>query len=326
MDLNRLIADQFEAYLANNRLLGKPATLYDPINYLLGFGGKRIRPQFLILSHSLFSKDISLALPAALALEWFHNFTLAHDDIMDQATLRRGQAAVHMQYSVNAAILSGDVLMIKVYQHLLDHYTGEQALALLRLMTQAAVEVCEGQQLDMDFETKSDINESEYLQMIHGKTASLIAAALEMGAVTGGALQEQSNQIYQFGISAGVAFQIQDDLLDAFGTEQEIGKKPGGDILQNKKTLLFIKAHELATEHDRLLLNRLYADPQLIDPFEKIRQVREIFERTGSREYSTNMLDQLYADAKQNLIFADVDQVALDAIWQMTDKLLHRKH
>ncbi|CAG0907532.1 unnamed protein product, partial [Cyprideis torosa] len=226
--------------LKNIELAKEPKGLYEPVSYILALGGKRLRPVLTLLSCGMYS-DPKRALPQALAVEVFHNFTLIHDDIMDDAPLRRGKQTVHEKWDINTAILSGDVTLVKAYQ-LLSDCNPTKLLALLELFNKTAVEVCEGQQLDVDFESKDDVSEEEYIRMIQLKTSVLLGCALQMGAIVGGASEEDANNLYQFGLLLGTAFQIKDDLLDCFGDPDIFGKQVGGDIIANKKTLLLIHA------------------------------------------------------------------------------------
>jgi geranylgeranyl diphosphate synthase type II len=223
-----------------------PQDLYAPVTYSLGIGGKRLRPVLLLLSYNLFSNDITQALPAAVAIEVFHNFTLLHDDIMDKAEVRRNQPTVHKQFDENSAILSGDAMAFLAYKFLLESKS-EQLLDVIELFSKTAIEVCEGQQFDMEFENRLDVSAPEYLEMIRLKTAVLLACSLKAGALLANSSDEAANQLYKFGINLGLAFQLQDDLLDSFGNTKTFGKRIGGDILANKKTYLLIKALEGAT-------------------------------------------------------------------------------
>ena len=214
-----------------------PVDLYNPVNYSLEMGGKRLRPVLVLMGYNLFSENIREALPAAIAIEVFHNFTLLHDDIMDKAEVRRNRPTVHKKFSENSAILSGDVMAFLAYRYL-NECNSENLTPVFELFTNTAIEVCEGQQFDMEFEKRMDVNEAEYLEMIRLKTAVLLACSLKTGALLAGADSHVAGQLYEFGINLGLAFQLQDDLLDSFGIQESFGKKIGGDILANKKTFL----------------------------------------------------------------------------------------
>ena len=221
-----------------------PQQLYQPIEYVLGLGGKRMRPILVLMAHQLFNDDLTKAISPALAIEVFHNFTLLHDDIMDNAHLRRGKKTVHEKWNSNVAILSGDVMMIQTYQLMLN-VDSDILKDVLEVFSKAATEVCEGQQWDMDFETQSDVNISDYLKMIEYKTAVLLAVALQIGGITAGASLKEQNHLYEFGRNMGIAFQLKDDLLDAFGNPENFGKQVGGDIMKNKKTYLLDRTDKI---------------------------------------------------------------------------------
>lgn len=236
----------FDDFLAKHFFQQTPTALYEPVNYILQLGGKRLRPALLLYGYQLFDEKVEKALPAAYAVEIFHNFSLVHDDIMDAAPLRRGKPTVHHKYNINTGILSGDVMLIYAYEYLLRTQDTPVIGDLVKIFNRFAIEVCEGQQMDMDFEKQADVTILQYLKMIELKTAALIGGALELGARIGGASALDAAHLAAFGRNAGIAFQLQDDWLDTFGDPTKVGKKPGGDIIQNKKTYLIIKALELA--------------------------------------------------------------------------------
>lgn len=260
----------------------KPVNLYGPVAYAMSAGGKRLRPLLVLMGYQLFDEQVENSVPAALAVEIFHNFTLLHDDIMDKADIRRGQPTVHKKYSENAAILSGDAMSFLAYRFLLHSQTGRMD-ELLSLFTTTALEVCEGQQLDMDFETRNDVTVEEYIEMIRLKTAVLLGCALKSGAILGGAPPEVAGNMYEVGINMGIAFQLQDDLLDTFGDERTFGKKIGNDIVCNKKTFLLIEALESAGEQARQSLLRWMSAGSFV-PQQKIDGVKEIFDSLGIRK------------------------------------------
>ncbi|MEL6941838.1 MAG: polyprenyl synthetase family protein [Bacteroidota bacterium] len=244
----------FLDYLAANPFLQKPEGLYQPIDYILNLGGKRMRPVALLMSYSVFHEDFKAALPAAYAIEIFHNFTLVHDDVIDDAPLRRKQATVHEKWDLNTAILSGDVMLVYAYEYLLKIGNKDNLEEIIKTFNKAAIEVCEGQQYDVDFETQDNVKIAEYLKMIELKTSVLLAAAMKIGALAAGTSIENANHLYEFGKNMGIAFQLQDDYLDTFGDPEKFGKKVGGDIAKNKKTFLILKALEVASPE---LSNRL---------------------------------------------------------------------
>ncbi len=292
---------QFLDFLNNKKWPSNPERLYAPITYILGLGGKRLRPVLTLMGANAFGQQTTPALPAALAVELFHNFTLLHDDIMDEAPLRRGKPTVHTKWDNNLAILSGDALLIAAYQAL-EAYEESLYSQLTRVLSKTAIEVCEGQQYDMDFEKRTNVSEGEYLHMIKLKTAVLVGCALKMGALIAGASLKQSEEIYQMGESIGLAFQIQDDYLDAFGDPKSFGKQIGGDIIENKKTMLYYLAIELGTDAQKKELITLFSKrPQ--NPVDKIKTSCEIFYKTGAQEacrakvnyYTNQAIDQLKA-------------------------------
>lgn len=237
----------FRNALEENEFRDEPVLLYEPINYILNIGGKRLRPIITLMTCDLFGGNIQDAVKPSLAIEYFHNFTLMHDDIMDKAPLRRGKTTVHEKYNIDQAILSGDALLIKSYQFFED-LPAEKFKEVVSLFSYAAMTVCEGQQFDMDFESTVEVEEEDYMKMIFYKTGSLTAAAFKIGAIIANASEEDANRIYSFGKHLGIAFQLKDDLLDVYGDKEKVGKKHAGDIFENKKTILYIKALQNASE------------------------------------------------------------------------------
>jgi geranylgeranyl diphosphate synthase type II len=270
----------FISYLESKTSTKEPKNLYAPITYILELGGKRLRPVLVLMATEVFGTDYKKALDAALAVEVFHNFSLVHDDIMDDAPLRRGKATVHEKWDINTGILSGDAMLINAYQ-LFENYDGDTFRNLAQLFSKTALEVCEGQQYDVDFETREDVTEAEYLKMIEYKTAVLVAAALKMGGIVANASLKDQNSIYEFGRNLGIAFQLQDDYLDAFGDPKTFGKQVGGDIIENKKTFLYLKALEKGTPMQRKELFDLFSI-QPKDPSDKIKTIKALFVETGS--------------------------------------------
>ncbi|MFD1161668.1 polyprenyl synthetase family protein [Hwangdonia seohaensis] len=280
---------EFVGFLDNYSTVKEPQTLYNPIKYILNLGGKRLRPVLTLMTADIFSNDYKKALPAALSIEVFHNFSLVHDDIMDDAPLRRGQKTVHEKWDVNTGILSGDAMLIMAYQ-LFENYEANIFQALAKLFSKTALEVCEGQQYDIDFETKNDVTVAAYLKMIEYKTAVLVGAAMKMGAIVANASAEDQNNIYEFGKNLGIAFQLQDDYLDAFGNPETFGKQVGGDIIENKKTYLYIKALEFSNETQRAELQKLFSN-NFDAPENKVALVKEIFKSTGSAEATKKAIE-----------------------------------
>ncbi|HKJ06900.1 MAG TPA: polyprenyl synthetase family protein [Flavobacteriaceae bacterium] len=264
-----LYKEEFLNFLNKKVEVKEPKNLYQPIDYILQLGGKRLRPVLVLLVNDLFGGKIQEAMPAALAIEVFHNFTLIHDDIMDKAPIRRGKPTVHKKWNENIGILSGDAMLILAYQYL-ESYNGEMFKTLTTLFSKTAMEVCVGQQMDMDFETKNDVEITEYLEMIKNKTSVLVAAAMQMGAIIAGTKKNETEAIYNFGLNLGLAFQLQDDYLDTFGNQNEFGKRIGGDIDENKKTYLYLKTLELANDTDKSQLVYLYNSKGTTSKVEKV--------------------------------------------------------
>ena len=271
---------EFITYLKSKTQAKEPQNLYEPIRYILGLGGKRLRPVLTLLTTELFNGNYKRALDAALAIEVFHNFSLVHDDIMDDAPLRRGKITVHEKWDINTGILSGDAMLINSYQFL-GNYSNKIFKELVQLFSKTAIEVCEGQQYDVDFETRDDVSIPEYLKMIEYKTAVLVATAMKMGAIVADSSKENQDLIYEFGKNLGIAFQLQDDYLDAFGDPETFGKQVGGDIIENKKTFLYLRALELCNNSEKETLLHLYSiEPT--DSTEKIEAIKTVFEQSGS--------------------------------------------
>lgn len=289
-DLEILVCYFEKAFREEINAIGQtvPRHLYEPITYSLRIGGKRIRPALLLHSASLYSKSIEQFLPVAMAIEIFHNFTLLHDDIMDKADLRRNQPTVHKKYNENVAILSGDAMSILAFKYFARGNSSNLA-KLLPLFSETAIEVCEGQQYDMDFETRDNVTVDEYLEMIRLKTAVLIAASLKLGALLAGAPPEDANLFYEYGINVGLAFQLQDDWLDVFGDPDLFGKKKGGDICANKKTFLLLKAMEACDPSAMEVIN-YWLSKSDYDPQQKIAAITAIYNLTGASETAQNFM------------------------------------
>lgn len=298
LNINKLL-QIFESYLQENKIQKMPQSLYSPVNYIMGIGGKRMRPILTLLACQLFDKDVHQALPAALCVEMFHNFSLVHDDIMDEAQLRRGKTTVHEKYGLNNAILSGDVMLIYSYKYLQQTPRTSAISEMTNVLSKVAIKVCEGQQYDVDFESSNDISLDNYLNMIEMKTAALLAGSLELGALAAGANAENRRHLSEFGRLTGIAFQIQDDYLDTFGDPLKFGKRIGGDIAQNKKTCLYIKALELADQATQQQLISLYTSSD--DDQNKIDTVTQIFIELGIPNFIKKLRDQYQAEAYQHL-------------------------
>ena len=301
----------------------QPHNLYHPIHYILGLGGKRMRPVLTLMSAEVFDTDYKKALPAALAVEVFHNFSLVHDDIMDDAPLRRGNETVHEKWNLNTAILSGDAMLILAYQYF-EKYNSDIFRKLAQLFSKTALEVCEGQQYDVDFETRDDVTIPEYLKMIEYKTAVLVAAAMKMGAIVAETSEENADLIYDFGLNLGLAFQLQDDYLDAFGNPETFGKQVGGDIIENKKTYLYLKAMEFSNENQKEQLLHLFSiHPS--DNSDKIETIKEIFNSTGASKATQQAIQDYTLKAFATLQKISIDNEKKEKLQSFGENLMGRK-
>jgi len=294
-DYQNIISSHFEKLSLDK----EPISLYEPIRYILGLGGKRLRPVLTLMATEVFEVDCQEALAAATAVEVFHNFSLIHDDIMDDAPLRRGNETVHEKWNVNTGILSGDAMLILAYQYF-EGYESAVFQELAKLFSKTALEVCEGQQYDVDFETRDDVTIPEYLKMIQYKTAVLVGAAMKMGAIVSKTSEENATAIYDFGLNLGLAFQLQDDYLDAFGNPETFGKQVGGDIIENKKTYLYLKAIEFATANQKEQLLHLFSI-QPSDNTDKIDTVKVLFNQTGAAQATQKAIEDFTFKAFETL-------------------------
>lgn len=319
------LRERFESFLENYPFKGEPFKLYDPVDYIMKIGGKRIRPLLVMHGTALFGGKIEDAMQASLALEVFHNFTLVHDDIMDDAMSRRGRETVHVKYDTNTAILSGDVMLIMAYELLGKYKDPETQVQLISIFNKLSRELCEGQQFDMDFESRNDVTVDEYIKMITLKTGVLIAGALEMGAVIAGASQMDQGYIYNFGKNIGIAFQIQDDLLDTFGEFEKVGKKIGGDIVQNKKTYLYLKALELADDQQRNELVKIYNNKLILAEEDKIAKVKNLFHKLVVPEYARQLRDAYLDLAYAHLSAITVDDKFKKPLIELAQQLVNRE-
>ncbi|PZP43278.1 MAG: polyprenyl synthetase [Pseudopedobacter saltans] len=313
------LLDQFSDFFSTQKFPGQPAALYDPCEYFLGIGGKRIRPVCCLMGNELFGELHPDVWNVAMAIELFHNFTLIHDDIMDRSDLRRGKVTVHKKYGEETAVLSGDVMLIIAYTYLnkIDSSLLHQTMTLFN---KTATEVCEGQQFDMDFEKRTDVQLSEYIEMITLKTSVLLAASLSMGAFLAGASIENCDKIYEFGKNLGIGFQVQDDFLDVYGNPDKFGKVVGGDIRRNKKTFLMLYALEHANEQQKNKLNELFST----DSDAKVAQVMDIFEEVGVKQWAIDLKQQYSDKALQALDGIDVEESRKQPLKDLTFQLLSR--
>jgi geranylgeranyl diphosphate synthase type II len=301
----------------------EPKELYEPITYIMTLGGKRIRPVMMLMTVEMYGGDIQQALPAALGIEIFHNFSLVHDDIMDRAPIRRGKQTVHEKWNANTAILSGDTMLVKGYEEFLklpDHLIKPA----LSIFNHTATGVCEGQQLDMNFETRNDVGISEYLEMIRLKTAVLIGAAFRLGSLMAGAPEADQRKLFEFGIHTGLLFQLRDDLLDAYGDTEVFGKKQFGDIITNKKTFLYLKALEHTPESERKILRDLYADTTG-DPEIKVKKVMEFFNRANVKKHTEDRIRDHYQMAQEAFTSLNLPAERKELLYNYTENLMGRK-
>ncbi|GGD15229.1 polyprenyl synthetase family protein [Hyunsoonleella pacifica] len=314
--------NEFIDYLKAYSIEKEPKNLYEPIDYILSLGGKRLRPVLTLMTTDIFNGNYKKALDAALSIEVFHNFSLVHDDIMDDAPLRRGQQTVHEKWDVNTGILSGDAMLIMAYQ-LFENYKPKIFRALAELFSKTALEVCEGQQYDVDFETRNNVTIPEYLKMIEYKTAVLVGAAMKMGAIVADASDEDQHHIYEFGRNLGIAFQLQDDYLDAFGDPKTFGKQVGGDIIENKKTYLYLKALEFSTQETNAKLEALFSsNPE--DPSAKVEEAKAIFLDSGAADSTKQAIEVYTAKAFLGLESLDISEEKKTLLKVFGTKLMNR--
>ena len=322
-DLQSLISVEIEneIYSLNQT---EPKNLYQPVGYALSMGGKRLRPVMVLMAFNLFSENVENAFPVALAIELFHNFTLLHDDIMDGAEMRRNNLSVYKKYNENIAILSGDAMSIMAYNYLLKCNSTEPT-PMIRLFSQTALEVCEGQQFDMDFENRLDVSIPEYLEMIRLKTAVLLASSLKLGAMAANAPEKIADQLYDFGLNLGIAFQLQDDLLDVFADQDKFGKKIGGDIVSNKKTFLLLKALEISDDSTKMIILD-WMNKSDFDENEKIKAITDVYNKLDIKGITEIYIDQYYKLALD--VFKEINLAGetMTELIQLANLIMNRDH
>ena len=301
----------------------KPAALYDPIRYVLSLGGKRLRPVLMLMAYNMYKEDVEHILMPAIAIETYHNFTLLHDDLMDHAEVRRGNPCVHKKWDDNAAILSGDNMLVLAF-HRMAQCEEKYMPAVLRLFTETALEIDEGQQYDIDFENRSDVTEAEYIEMIRLKTSVLLACALKIGAILGGATEQDADALYEFGEKLGLAFQLQDDYLDVYGDFKTFGKQIGGDIMCNKKTYMLINAQLLANEEQTCELNG-WLNRENPSREEKVSAVTRLYDEIGVPQLVRNKINQYYQEAAQAISRVSLPQERTIVLWDYAQSMLNRK-
>ena len=310
-------------YLAALPYDRKPASLYEPIKYVLSLGGKRIGPTLMLLSYNLYKDDPESILSSACALETYHNYTLLHDDLMDNAPLRRGHQTVHVKWNPNVAILSGDSMLVLSYQRMLQ-CRPDKLKPVIDLFTETALEIGEGQQYDMEFETRTDVTEEEYIEMIRLKTSVLLACATKIGAILADAPDEDADNLYKFGEQMGLAFQLQDDYLDVYGDSKVFGKAIGGDIMSNKKTYMLINAFNLANDKQREELTH-WITAENPDPKEKIAAVTKLYNEIGIDKLAEKKINFYFEESRKYLKAVKVDEERKSVLEAYTQKMMHRK-
>lgn len=315
---------RIHSYIENLSYMREPEGLYDPIEYVLGLGGKRLRPVLMLLAYNLYKEDVERIFPQAAGIETYHNFTLLHDDLMDNADMRRGKPAVHKKWDENTAILSGDAMLILAYQFMMQDCPTECMKEVMDMFGRTALEVCEGQQWDMEFETRTDVTVDEYIEMIRLKTSVLLSGALKIGAILGGASAEDARLLYDFGIKMGLAFQLQDDYLDVYGDPAVFGKKIGGDILCNKKTFMLITAFAHAGEEDRKKL-QAWIEAKDFVPSEKIEAVTSIYDKVGIAGLCREKIDAYYEEGLRLLDEVSVAPALKENLRDFVCGLMNRK-
>lgn len=317
------VLDKINSYISDLSLIRDPEGLYAPIDYVLSMGGKRIRPVLMLMAYNLYKEDLNPVLPPAAGIEIYHNYTLLHDDLMDRADMRRGKKTVHKVWNDNTAILSGDAMLVLAYQYIAK--TPSMYLKkVFDLFNTTAMEICEGQQYDVDFEHRKDVSEADYLNMIRLKTAVLLAAGLKMGAITAGASKEDAQSLYDFGINIGLAFQLKDDFLDVYGDPAIFGKNIGGDILCNKKTYMMIKTLEHTNETQKIELNRWMQTTNFI-PEEKIAAVVDIYNEVGIKAICENKMREYYDNAMHKLKNVSVAEEKKKELINLVHHLMYRE-
>ena len=322
MNTSNEILDRINAFIDQLPYERKPFSLYEPIQYVLSLGGKRIRPALMLLSYQLYKDEPERILMPAVALETYHNYTLQHDDLMDNADLRRGHATVHKRWDANTAILSGDSMLVLAYERMAQ-VPHDKLADVLSLFTETALEIGEGQQYDMEFERRNDVREEEYIEMIRLKTSVLLACAMKMGAILADASAEDADNLYKYGEQIGLAFQLQDDLLDVYGDPAVFGKAIGGDITSNKKTYMLINAFLRADDRQRAELHH-WVDAATFDRQEKIQAVTKLYNEIGIRQLCEAKINSYFEQAKQYLALINVPAERKQPLIDFTNEMMHR--
>ena len=317
------ILEKINSYLDNLPYTREPQSLYEPVKYALSMGGKRIRPSLMLMAYNMFKDDHESILPTACAIETYHNYTLLHDDLMDNAAMRRGMPTVHVKWDANTAILSGDSMLVLAFQRMMQ-CAPDKLKSVLDLFTETSLEIGEGQQYDMDFESRTDVTEDEYIEMIRLKTSVLLACSLKLGAIQAGAPAADADNLYKFGELMGLAFQLQDDYLDVYGDPAVFGKAIGGDILCNKKTYMLINAYNRAGDDMRGELTR-WVTAEEFDPAEKIAAVTAIYDKVGIKELAEQKINYYFDQSRKYLAAVNVPDERKAVLAGYTDKMMKRK-
>ena len=317
------ILEKINSYIENLPYTRKPQSLYEPVRYVLSMGGKRIRPSLMLMAYNMFKDDPESILPTACAIETYHNYTLLHDDLMDNADMRRGMPTVHVKWDANTAILSGDSMLVLAFQRM-TQCSEDKLKPVLELFTETSLEIGEGQQYDMDFETRTDVTEEEYIEMIRLKTSVLLACALKIGAILADAPDADADNLYKFGEQMGLAFQLQDDYLDVYGDPAVFGKAIGGDILCNKKTYMLINAFNRADESQRNELMK-WVTAEEFDPKEKIAAVTDIYNKVGIKRLAEEKIEYYFGQSRKYLADIKVDDERKAVLTAYTDQMMRRE-
>lgn len=317
------LLDKINTHISGLQFTRTPKGLYDPVEYVLSLGGKRVRPVLMLMSYNLYKEDLMQIYDPATGIEVYHNYTLLHDDLMDRADMRRGKATVHKVWDDNTAILSGDAMLVLAYQYMAA-CPSAHLKEVMDLFSLTALEICEGQQMDMEFEQRDDVREEEYIEMIRLKTAVLLAAGLKIGAILGGASAEDAQRLYDFGVQIGVAFQLQDDLLDVYGDPDVFGKKIGGDILCNKKTYMLIKSLERADEKQFSELTD-WMTTESFDARNKITSVTALYNQIGIKAICENKVREYYVRAMESLNAVTVAEEKKKELKNLMKQLMYRE-
>ena len=323
MDVNQLV-QIYERFETDIQYQEQRTQLMNPVSYIMGLKSKRIRPLLVLVGYSCYGTDVTRVLDAAFGIEIFHNFTLMHDDIMDEASLRRGMPATHIRYGINEAIISGDAMSIMAYDYIMKNCNDEHLREVLNIFNKTSLDICVGQQMDMEFEKCASVESEQYIEMIRLKTAVFLGMALQIGARIGGASSHEAQSMFEYGQSLGIAFQIQDDLLDLIGDQDKVGKVKGGDLIRNKKTFLVCKAHELADQTQRSELDHFMSDVDM-NPIDKVEGITSIFEKIDLFKIVQSEIDSYFDKANSILKSLNLNATRNELLHTITQMIRDRK-